>query len=62
MMVHGKLRTAEQWARIEDEREEMAKQAEREEQIEAIEAEENDMVTYHGYSVSSEFAEQMIHY
>lgn len=59
MMVHGKLRTAEQWARIEDEREEMAKQAEREEQIEA---EENDMVTYHGYSVSSEFAEQMIHY
>lgn len=59
MMVHGKLRTAEQWARIEDEREEMAKQAEREKQIEA---EENDMVTYHGYSVSSEFAEQMIHY
>lgn len=59
MMVKGKLRTAEQWARIEDEREEMAKQAEREEQIEA---EENDMVTYHGYSVSSEFAEQMIHY
>lgn len=59
MMVHGKLRTAKQWARIEDEREEMAKQAEREEQIEA---EENDMVTYHGYSVSSEFAEQMIHY
>lgn len=59
MMVKGKLRTAEQWARIEDEREEMARQAEREEQIEA---EENDMVTYHGYSVSSEFAEQMIHY
>lgn len=59
MMVHGKSRTAEQWARIEDEREERAKQAEREEQIEA---EENDMVTYHGYSVSSEFAEQMIHY
>ncbi len=59
MMVHGKLRTAEQWARIEDEREEMAKQAEREAQAEAEEA---DMVTYHGYSVSSEFAEQMIHY
>lgn len=59
MMVHGKLRTAEQWARIEDEREEMARQAEREAQLEA---EENDMVTYHGYSVSSEFAEQMIHY
>lgn len=59
MMVKGKLRTAEQWARIEDEREEMAKQAEREAQLEA---EENDMVTYHGYSVSSEFAEQMIHY
>lgn len=59
MMVHGKLRTAEQWARIEDEREEMAKQAEQEAQAEAEEA---DMVTYHGYSVSSEFAEQMIHY
>ena len=59
MMVKGKLRTAEQWARIEDEREEMARQAEREAQLEA---EENDMVTYHGYSVSSEFAEQMIHY
>lgn len=58
-MVHGKLRTAEQWARIEDEREEMARQAEREAQAEAEEA---DMVTYHGYSVSSEFAEQMIHY
>ena len=59
MMVHGKLRTAEQWARIEDEREERARQAEREAQLEAEEA---DMVTYHGYSVSSEFAEQMIHY
>ena len=59
MMVKGKLRTAEQWARIEDEREEMARQAEREAQLEA---EENEMVTYHGYSVSSEFAEQMIHY
>ena len=59
MMVHGKLRTAEQWARIEDEREEMARQSEREAQAEAEEA---DMVTYHGYSVSSEFAEQMIHY
>lgn len=59
MKAHGKLRTAEAWARIEDEREEMARQAEREAQLEA---EENDMVTYHGYSVSSEFAEQMIHY
>lgn len=59
MMVHGKLRTAEQWARIEDEREEMARQAEREAQAEAEEA---DMVTYHGYSVSSEFAEQMERY
>lgn len=59
MKAHGKLRTAEQWARIEDEREEMARQAEREAQAEAEEA---DMVTYHGYSVSSEFAEQMIHY
>lgn len=59
MMVHGKLRTAEQWARIEDEREEMARQAEREAQAEAEDA---DMVTYHGYSVSSEFAEQMERY
>lgn len=59
MMVKGKLRTAEAWARIEDEREEMARQAEREAQLEA---EENDMVTYHGYSVSSELAEQMIRY
>lgn len=59
MMVKGKLRTAEQWARIEDEREERARQEEREEQLEA---EENDMVTYHGYKVTSEFAEQMIHY
>lgn len=59
MMVKGKLRTAEQWARIEDEREEMAKQAEREAQLEAEEA---DMVTYHGYKVTSEFAEQMERY
>lgn len=59
MKAHGKLRTAEQWARIEDEREERARQEEREEQLEAEEA---DMVTYHGYSVSSEFAEQMVHY
>lgn len=59
MMVKGKLRTAEAWARIEDEREEMAKQAEREAQLEA---EENDMVTYHGYSVTSEYAEQMERY
>ena len=59
MKVHGKLRTAEQWARIEDEREERARQAEREAQLEAEEA---DMVTYHGYSVSSEFAEQMERY
>lgn len=59
MKVHGKLRTAEQWARIEDEREERARQEEREEQLEAEEA---DMVTYHSYKVTSEFAEQMIHY
>ena len=59
MMVHGKLRTAEQWAKIEDERAERAAQAEREAQLEAEEA---DMVTYHGYKVTSEFAEQMIHY
>lgn len=59
MMVHGKLRTAEQWARIEDEREEMARQAEREAQAEAEEA---DMVTYHGYAVTSEYAEQMERY
>ena len=59
MKVHGKLRTAEQWARIEDEREEMARQAEREAQAEAEEA---DMVTYHGYAVTSEYAEQMERY
>ena len=59
MMVKGKLRTAEQWARIEDEREEMAKQAEREAHLEA---EENDMVNYHGYAVTSEYAEQMERY
>ena len=59
MTVHGKLRTAEQWARIEDEREERARQEEREEQLEAEEA---DMVTYHGYAVTSEFAEQMERY
>lgn len=59
MMVKGKLRTSEQWARIEDEREEMAKQAEREAQAEAEEA---DMVTYHGYAVTSEYAEQMERY
>lgn len=59
MTVKGKLRTAEAWARIEDEREEMAKQAEREAQLEA---EENDMVTYHGYAVTSEYAEQMERY
>ena len=59
MMIKGKLRTAEEWARIEEEREERARQAEREAQLEAEEA---DMVTYHGYKVTSEFAEQMIHY
>ena len=59
MMVKGKLRTAEQWARIEDEREERARQEEREAQLEAEEA---DMVTYHGYAVTSEFAEQMERY
>lgn len=59
MMIKDKLRTAEQWARIEDEREEMARQAEREAQAEAEEA---DMVTYHGYAVTSEYAEQMERY
>ena len=59
MMVHGKLRTAEQWAKIEDERAERARQAEREAQLAAEEA---DMVTQHGYKVTSECAEQMIHY
>lgn len=59
MMVHGKLRTAEQWARIEDERAERKAQAEREAQLEAEEA---DMVTYHGYEVTSEYAEQMERY
>ena len=59
MKVNGKLRTAEQWARNEDERDEMARQAEREAQLEAEEA---DMVTYHGYEVTSEYAEQMERY
>lgn len=59
MMIKGKLRTAEAWARIEDEREEMARQAEREAQIQAEEA---DMVNYHGYAVTSEYAEQMERY
>ena len=59
MKVNGKLRTAEAWARIEDEREERARQAEREAQLEAEEA---DMVTYHGYAVTSEFVEQMERY
>lgn len=59
MMIKGKLRTAEEWARIEYEREEMERQAEREAQLEAEEA---DMVTYLGYKVTSEFAEQMERY
>ena len=59
MTVKGKLRTAEAWARIEDEREERAKQEEREAQLEAEEA---DMVYYGGRMVSSEYAEQMTHY
>ena len=59
MMIKGKLRTAEDWARIEEEREEMARQAEREAQLEAEEA---DMVIYHGYKVTSEYAEQMERY
>ena len=36
--VHGKLRTEAEWCRIEDEREERARQEEREEQLEAEEA------------------------
>lgn len=59
MMVHGKLRTAEQWAEIEDERVERARQAEREAQLEAEEA---DMVYYGGRMVTSEYAEQMERY
>lgn len=59
MKVHGKLRTEAEWCRIEDEREERARQEEREAQLEAEEA---DMVTYHGYAVSSEYREQMERY
>lgn len=59
MKVHGKLRTEAEWCRIEDERAERARQAEREAQLEA---EENDMVTYHGYEVTAEYAEQMERY
>ena len=58
MQVNCKLRTAEAWARSDDEREESARHAEREAQLETEEA---DMVTYNCYKVTSEFAEQMIH-
>ena len=57
--VHGKLRTEAEWCRIEDERAERARQEEREAQLEAEEA---DMVTYHGYEVTAEYAEQMERY
>lgn len=57
--VHGKLRTEAEWCRIEDERKERARQAEREAQLQAEEA---DMVYCGGRMVSSEYAEQMIHY
>ena len=59
MKVNGKLRTAEAWARIDDERAERDAQAAREAQLEAEEA---DMVNYHGYAVTSEYAEQMERY
>ena len=54
--VHGKLRTEAEWCRIEDEREERARQAEREAQLEYEEA---DMVTYHSYKMTSKYAKQM---
>lgn len=48
--VSGKLRTAEDWARIEDERDEL----ERAENIETVE--------YMGRMVSPDYVEQMIRY
>lgn len=57
--VSGKLRTASEWARIEDEHDELARMEEEERDREFY---ENDMVEYMGYMVSSEYAEQMIRY
>lgn len=57
--VSGKLRTASEWARIEDEHDGLVRMAqkERDSGLDAL-----DMVKYMGYMVSSEYAEQMIRY
>lgn len=57
--VSGKLRTASEWARIEDERDELARIEEEERDREFY---ENDMVEYMGMVVPSEYVEQMIRY
>lgn len=57
--VNGKLRTEKQWLDIFDWREEQAKEAEKERQEAAMEA---DMVQYNGYMVSSLYAEEMTRY
>ena len=57
--VSGKLRTASEWARIEDEHDELARMEEEERDREFY---ENDMVEYMGMIVPSEYVEQMIRY
>lgn len=57
--VSGKLRTAREWARIEDERDELARMEETENEREFYEM---DTVKYMGRMVSSEYAEQMVRY
>lgn len=57
--VSGKLRTASEWARIEDERDELARMEETENEREFYEM---DTVEYMGRMVSSEYAEQMVRY
>lgn len=58
-VLNGKLRTEEQWLDIFNWREEQAREAERERQEAAMEA---DMVKYNGYMVSSLYAEEMMRY
>lgn len=57
--VSGKLRTASEWARIEDEHDELARMEEEERDREFY---ENDMMEYMGMIVPSEYVEQMIRY
>lgn len=55
--VNGKLRTEAQWLDIFDWRDEQAREAERERQDEAMEA---DMVWYEGRRVPSLYREEML--